>query len=100
MPFFCARFCAVARAWKGPFPSLVFHWPKEEKRPPRPLPACGAHLETDAEPGYFPSKNLRVFAGRSNHLGLFRWKNLAQIRNRLLCFPPAAPPHSPAHSTS
>ena len=23
--FFCARFCAVARAWKGPFPVVVFH---------------------------------------------------------------------------
>ncbi len=23
--FFCARFCGVARAWKGPFPVAVFH---------------------------------------------------------------------------
>lgn len=23
--FFCARFCAVARAWKGLFPVVVFH---------------------------------------------------------------------------
>lgn len=49
------------------------------KRLPRPLPACGAHLQTDAEPGYFPPQTLRLSAGRSNHLGLFRWKNLAQF---------------------
>lgn len=24
-PFFCARFCGVARAWKEPLPSVVFH---------------------------------------------------------------------------
>ena len=28
--------------------------PREEKRLPRPLPARGARLQTDAEPGYFP----------------------------------------------
>ena len=73
--------------------------PREEKRLPRPLPARGARLQTDAEPGYFPPQTLRLSAGRSNHSGLFRWKNLAQIRNRLLCFPPAAPPRCPAQST-
>lgn len=25
MPFFCTRFCTVARAWKGLFPVVVFH---------------------------------------------------------------------------
>lgn len=53
--------------------------PREEKRLPRPLPARGARLQTEAEPGYFPPQTLRVSGGRSNHLGLFRWKNLPGI---------------------
>lgn len=53
--------------------------PREEKRLPRPLPACGARLQTDAEPGYFPPQTLRLSAGRSNHSGLFRCKNLPGI---------------------
>lgn len=78
--FFCAGFCGVAWAWKGPFPcGGVPSWPKEEKRLPRPLPARGARLQTEAEPGCFPFQNLRVSGGRSNHSGLFPWKNLAQF---------------------
>ena len=85
---------------EGAFPcGGIPSWNRKEKRFPRPLPARGAHLQTDAEPGYFPPQTLRLSAGRSNHLGLFRWKNLAQIRNRLLCFPPAAPPRCPAQNT-
>ena len=78
--FFRAGFCGVARAWKEPLPSVVFQsCPREEKRLPRPLPARGARLQTDAEPGYFPPQTLRLSAGRSNHSGLFRWKNLPGI---------------------
>lgn len=76
--FFRAGFCGVARAWKEPFPcGGVPSCPREEKRLPRPLPARGARLQTDAEPGYFPPQTLRLSAGRSNHSWLFRWKNLA-----------------------
>lgn len=97
--FLCAVLCGCAGV-EGAFPcGGVPSWPKEEKRLPRPLPARGARLQTDAEPGYFPPQTLRLSAGRSNHLWLFRWKNLAQIRNRLLCFPPAAPPRFPAQNT-
>ena len=53
--------------------------PREEKRLPRPLPARGARLQTDAEPGYFPPQTLRLSGGRSNHSWLFRWKNLPGI---------------------
>lgn len=78
--FFRAGFCGVAWAWKGPFPcGGVPSWPKEEKRLPRPLPARGARLQTEAEPGYFPPQTLRLSAGRSNHSGLFPCKNLPQF---------------------
>ena len=97
--FLCPVLCGCVGV-EGVFPcGGVPSWPKEEKRLPRPLPARGARLQTDAEPGYFPPQTLRLSAGRSNHSGLFRWKNLAQIRNRLLCFPPAAPPRCPAQNT-
>lgn len=96
--------CPVLRGCagvEGAFPcGGIPSWNRKEKRLPRPLPARGARLQTEAEPGYFPPQTLRVSGGRSNHSWLFRWKNLAQIRNRLLCFPPIFPPHCPAHSTS
>ena len=53
--FFCARFCAVARAWKGLFPVVVFPSWQGEKRLPRPLPARGAH-ETMPNPAIFHPK--------------------------------------------
>ena len=33
----------------------------------------------ETEFAYFPPQNLRLFAGRSNHSGFFRWKNLPGI---------------------
>ena len=50
--------CAVLRGCAGVEGAFALggvpSWPKEEKRLPRPLPARGARLQTDAEPGYFP----------------------------------------------
>ena len=50
--------CAVLRGCvgvEGAFPVAVSQsWNRKEKRFPRPLPARGAHLGTEAEPGYFP----------------------------------------------
>ena len=79
--FFCARFCTVAWAWKRLSPVVVYpSWPREEKRLPQPLPARGARLQTEAEPGYFPFQNLRLSGGRSNHTAQPFWKNLPKIR--------------------
>lgn len=50
--------CGVLRGCvgvEGVFPcGGVPSCPREEKRLPRPLPARGARLQTEAEPGYFP----------------------------------------------
>lgn len=86
-PFYGLRklffLCAVLRGCAGVEGAFALggvpSCPREEKRLPRPLPARGARLQTDAEPGYFPPQTLRLSAGRSNHSGLFRWKNLAQF---------------------
>lgn len=52
--FLCAVLCGCAGV-EGAFPcGGVPSWNREEKRPPRPLPARGARLQTEAEPGYFP----------------------------------------------
>lgn len=83
--FLCAVLCGCAGV-EGAFPcGGVPSWNREEKRLPRPLPARGARLQTEAEPGYFPPQTLRLSAGRSNHLWLFRWKNLAQFFPTLRC---------------
>lgn len=75
--------CGVLRGCagvEGAFPcGGIPSWNRKEKRLPRPLPARGARLQTEAEPGCFPFQNLRVSGGRSNHSGLFRWKNLPGI---------------------
>ena len=84
-PFYGLRklffLCAVLRGCAGVEGAFALggvpSCPREEKRLPRPLPARGARLQTEAEPGYFPPQTLRLSAGRSNHSGLFRWKNLA-----------------------
>lgn len=78
--FLCAVLCGCAGV-EGAFPcGGVPSWPKEEKRLPRPLPARGARLQTEAEPGYFPFQNLRLSGGRSNHTAQPFWKNLPKIR--------------------
>lgn len=75
--------CPVLRGCagvEGAFPcGGIPSWNRKEKRLPRPLPARGARLQTEAEPGYFPPQTLRLSAGRSNHSWLFRWKNLPGI---------------------
>lgn len=78
--FLCAVLCGCAGV-EGAFPcGGVPSWPKEEKRLPRPLPARGARLQIEAEPGYFPFQNLRLSGGRSNHTAQPFWKNLPKIR--------------------
>ena len=77
--FLCPVLCGCVGV-EGAFPcGGIPSWNRKEKRLPRPLPARGAHLGTEAEPGYFPPQTLRLSAGRSNHLWLFRWKNLPGI---------------------
>lgn len=47
-------FAGLRGRGRGLCPRWCSTCPREEKRLPRPLPARGARLQTDAEPGYFP----------------------------------------------
>ena len=52
--FLCPVLCGCVGV-EGAFPcGGIPSWNRKEKRLPRPLPARGARLQTDAEPGYFP----------------------------------------------
>ena len=54
--FLCAVLCGCAGV-EGAFAlGGVPSWPKEEKRPPRPLPARGAHLQPMPNPAIFHPK--------------------------------------------